>query len=123
MPSFFSWIVRRERSPIRVERGERLLADAAAEGGHLGGTREALYLLRTRGTGALGLEETIRIPWEEVQAADWDQDTSTLHVSEVGSWGEVRPDHSFTLESPGLLDYPTPPPFAGGGTPTASPTT
>ena len=95
--------LRRERPPIRVERGERLLADAAAEEGHLGGTRDALYLLRSRGTGALGLEETIRIPWEEVQAADWDQESSTLRVSEVGSWGEVRPEHHFTLEEPGLL--------------------
>jgi hypothetical protein len=94
---------RRERPPIRVERGERLLADAVAEGGHLGGTRDALYLLRRQGTGALGLEETIRIPWEEVQAADWDQDSSTLRVSEVGSWGEVRPEHHVTLEEPGLL--------------------
>ena len=95
--------LRRERPPIRVERGERLLADAVAEGGHLGGTRDALYLLRRQGTSALGLEETIRIPWEEVQAADWDQDSSTLRVSEVGSWGEVRPEHHFTLEEPGLL--------------------
>jgi len=94
---------RRERPPIRVERGERLLADAVAEEGHLGGTRDALYLLRSRGSGALGLEETIRIPWEEVQAVDWDQDSSTLRVSEVGTWGQVRPDHRFTLEAPGLL--------------------
>jgi hypothetical protein len=96
-------LFRRERPPIRVERGERLLADAVAEGGHLGGTRDALYLLRSKGSGALGLEETVRIPWEEVQAADWDQDSSTLHVSEVGSWGEERPDYLFTLEEPGLL--------------------
>ncbi|GAA4693885.1 hypothetical protein [Nocardioides conyzicola] len=95
--------LRRERPPIRVERGERLLADAVAAEGHLGGTRDALYLVRARGGGALGLEETIRIPWEEVQAADWDQDSSTLHVTEVGSWGEVRPDHHFTIEAPGLL--------------------
>lgn len=95
--------LRRERPPIRVERGERLLADAVAVEGHLGGTRDALYLLRSRGSGALGLEETVRIPWEEVQAVDWDQDSSTLRVSEVGSWGQVRPDHHFTLEAPGLL--------------------
>ena len=94
---------RRERPPIRVERGERLLADAVADEAHLGGTRDAFYVLRSRGTGAVGLEETVRIPWEEVQAADWDQDASTLRVSEVGSWGEVRPDHLFTIEAPGLL--------------------
>jgi hypothetical protein len=95
--------LRRERPPIRVERGERLLADALADEAHLGGTRDALYILRSRGDGALGLEETVRIPWEQVQAADWDQDASTLRVSEVGSWGEIRPDHLFTIDAPGLL--------------------
>lgn len=40
---------------------------------------------------------------EEVQAADWDAETSTLSVSEVGSWGEERPRHTFTLEEPGRL--------------------
>jgi hypothetical protein len=95
--------LRRERPAIRVERGERLLADAVAEEGRIGGTRDALYAVRSRGGGGLGLEETIRIPWEEVQAADWDQESSTLRVSEVGSWGQVRPEHVFTLEAPGLL--------------------
>ena len=96
-------LFRRERPPIRVERGERLLADAAAEDAHLGGTRDALYVRRRLGTGSLALEETVRIPWEEVQAADWDQETSVLHVAEVGSWGELRPEHRFTLDEPGLL--------------------
>ncbi|WP_460835795.1 hypothetical protein [Nocardioides hungaricus] len=85
-----------------MERGERLLADAAAEGAHLGGTRDALYVVRPLGT-ALALEETLRIPWEDVQAADWDADASTLRVSEVGTWGEQRPEHAFTLPEPGRL--------------------
>ena len=42
---------RRDRSPIRVERGERLLADAVAEGAHLGGTRDAFYVVRRLGVG------------------------------------------------------------------------
>ena len=92
----------RRRTPVRVERGERLLADAVAEEGHLGGTRDALYLVRPLGT-ALALEETLRIPWEDVQAADWDAEASTLRVSEVGSWGEERPEHVFTLPEPGRL--------------------
>jgi len=96
-------IRRRERPPIRVERGERLLADAAAAEGHLGGTRDALYLVRSRAGGSFELSETVRIPWEEVEAADWDQDTSVLRVTEVGSWGEVRPAHRFTIEEPGQL--------------------
>ncbi|MGB0099185.1 MAG: hypothetical protein WBP61_02800 [Nocardioides sp.] len=93
----------KDRSPVRVERGERLLADAVAEGAHLGGTRDALYIVRSLGAGALGLDETVRIPWEEVQAADWDAEASTLRITEVGSWGETRPRHEFAMESPGRL--------------------
>ncbi len=94
---------RRERPPVRVERGERLLADAVAAEGHLGGTRDALYLVRSRGGTTFELSETIRIPWEDVEAADWDQDTSVLRVTEVGSWGRERPEHRFTLDEPGRL--------------------
>lgn len=96
-------LFRRERPPIRVERGERLLAHASAPDAVVGGTRDALYLVRSRGGGALGLEETVRIPWEEIQAADWDQDAETLRVTEVGSWGEPRVEHRFTLTEPALL--------------------
>lgn len=96
-------IFKRDHPKVRVERGEKLLADAVAEEAHLGGTRDALYVVRTLGTGSLGLEETDRIPWEDVQAADWDADTSTLRVSEVGSWGEERPVHVFTVAEPGRL--------------------
>lgn len=96
-------LFRRERPAVRVERGERLLADAAAEEGHLGGTRDALYVVRSLGSDRFALEETVRIPWEEVQAADWDQDSGALRVKEVGSWGEQRPEHVFTLEEPGRL--------------------
>ena len=88
---------------MRVERGERLLADAVATEGHLGGTRDALYVVRPLGTGALSLDETVRIPWEEVEAADWDSESATLRVSEVGTWGQTRPVHTFTLEHPGHL--------------------
>ncbi|MDF1603828.1 hypothetical protein [Nocardioides sp. YIM 152315] len=94
---------RRERPPVRVERGEKLLADAAADDAHLGGTRDALYVVRRLGHDRLGLEETVRIPWEEVQAADWDKDSATLRISEVGAWGEQRPEHVFALPEPGRL--------------------
>jgi hypothetical protein len=86
-----------------VEKGERLLADAVAEEGRLGGTRDALYVVRSLGSDRIALEETVRIPWEEVQAADWDQDSGTLRVSEVGTWGDRRPEHVFTLDAPGRL--------------------
>lgn len=94
---------RRQRPPVRVERGERLLADAVAAEGHLGGTRDALYLVRSHGGTAYELSETVRIPWEDVEAADWDQDTSVLRVTEVGSWGQLRPEHRFTIDEPGRL--------------------
>jgi hypothetical protein len=90
------------RPPIRVERGERLLAHATAAEGLVGGSRDALYVVRSLGT-ALDLEETVRVPWEEVQSADWDQDTAVLHVVEVGTWGEPRREHTLTLEEPALL--------------------
>lgn len=88
---------------VRVERGERLLADTAAQEAHLGGTRDALYVVRPVGGGAMSLTETVRIPWEEVEKADWDGETSTLTVVEVGSWGEERPVHVFTLTEPGRM--------------------
>jgi hypothetical protein len=87
------WSSRKQRPDVAVADGERLLAWATtAEGQQLGGTRDALYL-----PGAA------RIPWEQVEAADWDADTSVLHVSEVGTWGEVRPEHDLTLDEPGRL--------------------
>ena len=57
------------------------------------GTRDALHLL----------PDQHRIPWEEVQAADWDRDSDRLVVSEVGEWGQQRPEHQFTIQEPGRL--------------------
>ena len=85
------WARRGSRPDVDVARGERLLAWAASADGEavVGGTRDALYL--PGGT---------RIAWEDVEAADWDADTATLHVSEVGSWGEQRPEHHLVLDEP-----------------------
>ncbi len=84
---------RREKRPaIAVGPGERLLAWATTtDAAPVGGTRDALYL---------GAE---RIPWESIEAADWDSDTAVLLVSEVGSWGEMRPEHRLMIEEPGRL--------------------
>ena len=90
--------VRRARPPIEVGAGEKLLAWAdSSSGAVVGGTRDALYV----GEPAAPVEA--RIPWEQVEAADWDKETSVLRVTEVGSWGERRPEHSFTIEEPGRL--------------------
>ena len=80
-----------ERPAIDVEAGEKLLAWAESSTGPVGGTRDALYV-----PGA-------RVPWEQVESADWDLETTTLRVSEVGSWGLVRPVHLLVIEQPGRL--------------------
>ena len=72
-----------------------LAATEAADGTVLAGTRDAFYVR----TG----EETRRVPWEQVEAADWDRDTETFRLSEVGTWGEQRPVHTAVLTDPGRL--------------------
>ena len=77
---------------VAVGAGEKVLAWCrTTDGAVLAGTRDALYL------------PDRRVPWEQVEAADWDRDTSVLRVSEVGSWGELRPEHTFTLDDPRRL--------------------
>lgn len=81
---------------VAVGPGEKVLASAtAADGTVLAGTRDAFYVV----TGG----ETRRVPWEQVEAADWDRDTDTFRLSEVGSWGDQRPVHTATLVEPGRL--------------------
>ncbi|GAA1940155.1 hypothetical protein [Nocardioides hwasunensis] len=81
---------------VAVAAGERVLAAAtAADGTVVAGTRDAFYVV------AEG--ETRRVPWEQVEAAHWDRDTDLFTLSEVGSWGELRPVHTVTLEEPGRL--------------------
>jgi hypothetical protein len=72
--------------------GERSLASATStDGTVVSGTRDALLI------GGL------RIPWEQIESADWDLDSSLLRVAEVGSWGEQRPVHDLLLTEPGRL--------------------
>ena len=82
--------------PVETEPGEKVLAWCNGEGDEvLAGTRDALYLV-SGGTAR-------RIPWEQVEAADWDQDSNLFRVSEVGSWGEQRRQHEFTISDPGRV--------------------
>ncbi|GAA1968816.1 hypothetical protein GCM10009798_31790 [Nocardioides panacihumi] len=71
---------------MSVATGERVLASAPLIGGEgvVAGTREALYVADRR------------LPWEQVEAASWDQDSSVLTVSEVGA-GAV---HRLAVDSP-----------------------
>ena len=83
---------RAERPAVPVGPGERLLAWATADdGATVAGTRDALYL------------GDLRLAWEQVEAADWDRDSSVLRVSEVGRWGEQRPEHRVVLGDPRAL--------------------
>ena len=79
--------LRRQRPPVPVSAGERLLAWAPVAGGRwVGGSRDALYL------------PDGRLPWEQIEAADWDHDLARLRVSEVGQWGRPRAEHTLTLD-------------------------
>jgi hypothetical protein len=87
--------LRRTRPPVDVAAGERVLAWASTTGpaeGVVAGTAAALYLPGGR-----------RIPWEQVEGADWDLDSETLTVREVGAWGEQRPAYALVLGDPGRL--------------------
>jgi hypothetical protein len=89
---------RRTRPSVDVAAGEKVLAWAeSASGPVVAGTRDALYLTSS------AAELDTRLPWEQVEAADWDRDTSRLRISEVGSWGEERVVHTLTIEEPGRL--------------------
>ncbi|WP_341230149.1 hypothetical protein [Nocardioides salarius] len=79
------------RPDLDVARGERLLAWAETADAVAGGTRDALYLSLHGGP-------VRRLPWEQVEAADWDAETGTLRVSELGSWGEERVEHRVELQ-------------------------
>ncbi len=84
--------LRRTGPAVAVGPGERVLASCeSVDGVIVAGTRDALYLGGTR------------IAWEQVEAADWDNDTDLLRVSLVGSWGTEKVSHSFGLTSPGRL--------------------
>ena len=91
-----SWRRRSLVPSVTVPRGEKVLAmTTATDGAVLAGTRDAFYVVRDG--------ETRRVPWEQVEAANWDRDTDTFRLSEVGSWGEERPVHAAVLTEPGRL--------------------
>lgn len=93
---------RRTRLPAEVlrraalPRGVRVLAWASSDDGPwLLGTRDALVLVDT--------DETLSIPWERVEAADWERDEDLLRITEVGEFGRSRPVHAFIVPDPGHL--------------------
>ena len=84
--------LRRPRPSIEVGAGESVLAwTEATDGTVVAGTRDAIYV---------GEEQ---LPWEQVEAADWDRDVDLLRISEVDTWGEQRVEHAFSFDDPRRL--------------------
>ena len=74
-----------------LPRGEKVLAHAvAADDSWLLGTRRLLAVVGPAGP--------MHIPWERIEDAAWDQESSRLQITEIGSYGEKRPAHSFEVE-------------------------
>lgn len=90
---------RSARPPAEVlaalSRGERVLAAAESEGRWIVGTRTALIVTDDEGV--------VRLPWEQVQGAEWNREESKLRVTGVGEYGRPRPSYAFALEDPRLL--------------------
>ena len=91
-------IGRRRPAPfVPVGKGEKVLAwSGSAEGHVVAGTRDALYAVDAAG-------EAQRVPWEQIEAAEWDSDAGVLRVAQVGTWGEQRPVDGYTLDDPTRL--------------------
>lgn len=87
-----------------LPRGERVLAAAAdRDGAWLLGTRDALVLVSGSEDASPGGSAYRRIPWEQIETADWDSEESRLRVSEVGEYGLPRFTASFVVEEPTTL--------------------
>jgi hypothetical protein len=68
--------------PVREAVAGKVLASAdSADGTWVVGTRDALFVVPP------GAGEKQVVPWEQVQRADWDADTSTLRVERVEEFG------------------------------------
>lgn len=83
------------RPSIDLVPGEYELARAESEAGLAVGTRDALYVPTSAGH--------IRVPWEQVESADWDSEAGVLRIREVGTWGERRPEYLLAIADPGRL--------------------
>lgn len=74
-----------------LPRGERVLASAVGtDGSWLLGTRARLVLVDAAGA-------AVDLPWEQVEDAGWDQETSRLQVREAGEFGRPRREWTPTV--------------------------
>ena len=83
------------RPAVDLGSGESELARADSEAGLVVGSRDALYVPTSAGH--------VRVPWEQVESADWDSASDVLRVREVGTWGEPRSEYLLTIAEPGRL--------------------
>ena len=82
--------------PVREAVTDRILASAeSADGTWLVGTRDALVVVPPH----TGEQEVL--PWERVQRADWDLDTSKLTVERVEEFGNPVVPMVFEVAAPG----------------------
>jgi len=83
-------------SGLDLHRGERPLAWASgAADSWLVGTASALHVDVPEGRRRLG--------WEQIERAEWSQDSDTLAVVEVTGWGLPERRTEFALVAPGML--------------------
>jgi hypothetical protein len=89
--------VPREVLDTALGAGEKVLAATrASDGTWLLATRERFAAVADTG-------EVLRLPWEEVQRADWDRDTATLRIEAVRDYGERTATSAYHVEEPGAL--------------------
>ena len=75
--------------------GRALAAVEADDGTWIVGTRAEVVLIAPAAAGPAPVET--RIPWEQVEDADWDRDESRLRIREVGTYGEPRAAYTFVM--------------------------
>jgi hypothetical protein len=81
---------------VAAQVGGRVLAGVqAVDGTWILGGRSELVLIAAAAGGSAPAET--RVPWEQVEGADWDREGSRLRITEVGRYGEPRPSYVFTL--------------------------
>jgi len=82
-----------------VDPREGVLASAeAVDGTWLVATRAALVLVP-----ASSADAAVRLTWETVHRADWDQETATLTVERVEDYGRPVSRHVIGLAAPGAV--------------------
>lgn len=87
-----------------LEKGEKVLAGTPArDGSWLLGTRDALVIVPPPAPDEAARAVQTRIPWQQVERADWSREDERLRIHEVGEFGMVRPEYSFEIDDPGLL--------------------